>query len=85
MSHTIREKAALLARVKKIQGQFRALERSLEEERDCGEILHLIAAVRGATNGLMAEVFHEHLRAHVSSNRGSDIGELMTVVRSYLK
>jgi DNA-binding FrmR family transcriptional regulator len=85
MSHTIRGKLALLRRVKKIQGQFRALERALEEERDCADILHLIAAVRGATSGLMAEVFEEHLRAHVPSKATSDVDDLMVVVRSYLK
>ncbi len=86
MSHTVREKRALLARVHRIQGQFRALERALESERECGEILHLIAAARGATNGLMGEVLEEHLRAHVPSIEGeSTVDELVGVVRSYLK
>ncbi|HEY5340611.1 MAG TPA: metal/formaldehyde-sensitive transcriptional repressor [Candidatus Aquilonibacter sp.] len=86
MSHTIREKRALLARVRRIQGQFRAVERALEEERECGEILHLIAAARGATNGLMGEVFEEHLRAHLPSLKGdAAVEDLVGVVRSYLK
>jgi DNA-binding FrmR family transcriptional regulator len=86
MSHTVREKRALLARVRRIQGQFRALERALESERECAEILHLIAAARGATNGLMGEVLEEHLRTHVPSVKGdSAIDDLVGVVRSYLK
>ncbi len=86
MSHTVRRKSALLARVRRIQGQLRALERALEEERDCGQILHVIAAARGATNGLMGEVLEEHLRAHVPSVKGeTTVDDLIGVVRSYLK
>jgi DNA-binding FrmR family transcriptional regulator len=86
MSHTVGQKRPLLARVHKIQGQFRALERALEGDRECSEILHLIAAARGATNGLMAEVLEDHLRAHVPTmDDGSAIDDLVGVVRSYLK
>lgn len=38
MSHTVGQKRPLLARVRKIQGQFRALERALEGDRECSEI-----------------------------------------------
>ena len=37
MSHTIRNKASLLARVGRIRGQVEALERALEEEKGCRE------------------------------------------------
>ncbi len=56
MGHTAHNKTRLLNRVKRIRGQVEGLERGLEEGRDCGEVLQLIAAVRGAVNGLMAEV-----------------------------
>ncbi len=86
MSHTVRQKSALLARVRRIQGQFRALERALESERECAEVLHLIAAAKGATSGLMAEVLEDHLRAHLPSLKGdSSVDALVGVVRSYLK
>jgi DNA-binding FrmR family transcriptional regulator len=85
MSHTVRGKRPLLARVRKIQGQLRALEQALEDERECGDILHLIAAARGATNGLMAEVLEDHLRAHVPNAESSAVDDLVGVVRSYLK
>ena len=90
MSHTIRNKANLLARVRRIRGQVEALERALEEERGCSEIMQQIAAFRGAATGLMTEVIEEHVRTHVanpSSNasreRGAD--ELVEVVRAYLR
>ena len=50
MSHTIREKNKLLARVRRIRGQIEAVERALEAEIGCADVLQLIASVRGATN-----------------------------------
>lgn len=91
VSHTIRDKAKLLARVRRIRGQVEALERSLEAEKSCAEVLHQIAAVRGAIGGLMAEVIEDHIRAdianpaisHAKRREGAD--ELSDVVRTYLK
>lgn len=92
MSHTIRNKTSLLGRVRRIRGQVEALERALEEEKGCTEIMQQIAAFRGAAAGLMTEVIEEHLRTHVASasitsnaarSRGAD--ELIEVVRSYLR
>ena len=90
MGHTIRDKAKLLARVRRIKGQCEAVERALETEHGCGAVLQLIAAARGAMNGLMAEVLEQHLRTHVLDGatpraRDAAAGELVDVVRAYLK
>ena len=92
MSHTSRQKEKLVNRVRRIRGQLEAVERALESENSCTEVLHLLAGARGAMNGLMAEVIEDHIREHVVSPsiqteeeraRGAD--ELIDVVRSYLK
>lgn len=92
MSHTVRNKASLLARVGRIRGQVEALERALQEEKGCAQIMQQIAAFRGAANGLMTEVIEEHVRTHVanpsitsnaSRSRGAD--ELLEIVRAYLR
>ena len=90
MGHTIREKRKLLARVRRIKGQCEAIERSLEGEDGCSQTLQLIAGARGAMNGLMAEVLEEHVLAHVlrapsPRDREDAAGELLDVVRAYLK
>jgi len=92
MSHTIREKSRLVARVRRIRGQVEALERALEAEKGCAEILHQIAAARGAINGLMAEVLEEHIRTHIAdpaitrdAERTAGADELIAVLRAYLK
>jgi DNA-binding FrmR family transcriptional regulator len=43
MSHTIREKQKLLARVRRIRGQVEAIERALEAEAGCEQVMHLLA------------------------------------------
>jgi DNA-binding FrmR family transcriptional regulator len=90
VSHTVRDKNKLLARVRRIRGQVEAIERSLEMENGCAPTLQLIASARGAMNGLMSEVLEEHVRTHVlaekptrSSAEAAD--ELVDVVRTYLK
>jgi len=92
MSHTIREKQKLLARVRRIRGQIEAIEHALEEEAGCETVMHLIAGIRGATSGLMAEVIEDHVRTHltdVDRKRGADgasaTDELVDVVRTYLR
>jgi DNA-binding FrmR family transcriptional regulator len=92
LAHTTREKAKLLARVRRIRGQIEAVERALESESSCTEVLQLLAATRGAMNGLMAEVIEDHIREHVASpsiesdaERAKGADELVEVVRSYLK
>ena len=91
MAHTIREKAKLLARVRRIRGQVEAVERALEGEAGCSDVLQQIAGVRGAINGLMAEVVEDHILMHVADHglgqkqRSEGAAELIDVVRTYLK
>ncbi len=91
MAHTVREKSKLLARVRRIRGQVEAVERALESELGCGDVLQLITSIRGAVNGLMAGVIEDHIRFHVIAPslsarvRDENADELIEVVRSYLR
>ena len=90
MSHTTREKSKLLARVRRIRGQVEALERALEAEEGCAEVLQQIAAVRGAISGLMVEVMEDHIETHLADSesdaqRRQGANELIEVVRAYLR
>ncbi len=92
MGHTIREKTRLLARVRRIKGQVEAVERALEQEIGCADVLMLVASLRGAVHGLSAEVMEDHIRNHVVNpdtdsdpERAKGAAELIEVVRTYLK
>jgi DNA-binding FrmR family transcriptional regulator len=92
MSHTVREKQKLLARVRRIKGQVDAIERALDGEAGCEQVMQLIAATRGAISGLMAEVVEDHVHTHlVDAKRypgalnSEAVEQLLDVVRTYLK
>lgn len=92
MTHTIRQKQKLLGRIRRIRGQAEAIERALEEESGCEEVMHLIAGMRGATAGLMAEVVEDHVRTHLVDTKKHPralnveaADKLLEVVRTYLK
>ena len=81
-----------MARVKRLKGQVEAIERALNAEAPCGEVLNLVASVRGAVNGLTVELIEDHAREHVSNpdtdedaDRAQGAADLIQVVRTYLK
>ncbi len=90
MSHTIHDKEKLLARIRRLKGQLEAVERALEDARPCGEVLQLLASVRGALSGLTGEVMREHLNEHVvhaenEDERARAAEELAQVLKTYLR
>lgn len=91
MPHTVRDHKKLLIRVRRIKGQAEALEQALARETECAAVLQQIAAIRGAVNGLMAEVLEAHIREHLGpeavspKERREDLEQVVQVLRTYLK
>ena len=90
MAEISRERTKLLNRARRMRGQIDALERALHENRDCHEVLMLLAAVRGGINSLMGEVLEDHIRLHLLQEGGASLTpelgeELIDLVRAYLK
>lgn len=92
MTHTVRDKQKLLARVRRIRGQVEAIERALETEAGCERVMHLLAGTRGAIAGLMAEVVEQHVRTHLVDDtthpgalNAEAAEQLLDVVRTYLR
>lgn len=90
MSHTTKDKKKLLSRIRRIKGQTEAIERALEGDGECEDILQLVASCRGALNGLMAELIEGHVRFHVLSPEQKTLpsqveaaDELISVVKRY--
>lgn len=63
----------------------------VREEADCTTVLHRVAAVRGAVNGVLDEIIAEHLEAHVTRSgltddeRAHGADELLAAIRRYSK
>ncbi|MEN5275566.1 metal/formaldehyde-sensitive transcriptional repressor [Brucella sp. TWI432] len=96
MPHSPEDKKRALTRLRRIKGQAEALERAVEEGTECAALLQQIAAMRGAANGLMAEVLESHFRETFGKARetiardavadpDAEIDEIMRILRTYLK
>jgi DNA-binding FrmR family transcriptional regulator len=89
--HVIESKQKLLNRVRRLRGQIDALERALEIDASCSEVMRLLTAARGAINGLMAEVVKDHIQMHMidprrkrSRDEKKAADELLGVLRTYI-
>ncbi|HWT61419.1 MAG TPA: metal/formaldehyde-sensitive transcriptional repressor [Ochrobactrum sp.] len=89
MPHSPEDKKRALTRLRRIKGQAEALERAVEAGTECAALLQQIAALRGAANGLMAEVLESHFREtfgqEAKTESDTQIDEIMRILRTYLK
>jgi DNA-binding FrmR family transcriptional regulator len=92
MSHVAAEKAKLLNRIRRLRGQIEAIERAIEADDECADVLQQATSCRGALDGFIAEVIEDHIREHMvdpSAGRESPQAlaaeELIEIVHQYLK
>ena len=64
MNHALRDKQKLLNRVRRIRGQVEAIERALEADASCADVMQQITSCRGAINGLLGVVVEDHIKTH---------------------
>ena len=91
MGHVASEKAKLLARLRRLRGQIEALERAVNADEECSNVLQQATSCRGALDGFIAEVIEDHIREHmIDPTAGSDDPrtqageELVAIVHAYL-
>ena len=60
------ERKAITARLRRIKGQVRGLERMVDEERYCIDILTQISAVTTALDGVALKILEGHVEHCVS-------------------
>lgn len=65
-------KHAIGSRLRRIEGQVRGLQKMIEEERYCAEVLMQLASVQEALRGTGRELLHKHLNHCVSKATVSD-------------
>ncbi|TCM68654.1 DNA-binding FrmR family transcriptional regulator [Acinetobacter calcoaceticus] len=87
MGHLQQDKK-ILNRVKRLQGQMRAIEENLQQDQhSCIDVLQQVAAVKGAVNGLMNELLELHLRHHVIADQDTinevEVQEFLKLIKRY--
>ena len=65
------DKDALAKRLHRIEGQVRGIERMVEDDRYCIDILTQIAATRAALDGVALKVLEDHVQ-HCVREGGED-------------
>ncbi len=88
MSHGYVEsdhKDALLKRLRRIEGQVRGIQKMVEEERYCIDVLTQLAAVTSALDGVGLLVLEDHVRHCVRSGGDEKVDELMEAVERLLR
>jgi DNA-binding FrmR family transcriptional regulator len=83
------EKRALVVRLRKIKGQIEAIEKMVEANADCADLLMQVVSARRALKSFSEEVLESHLHSCIE-NAGSASGgranvrSLITVLERYV-
>ncbi len=83
-------KEDIIRRLKKIEGQIKGIQRMVDGDQYCVDVLVQVAAVRAAVNRVGTLVFEHHsrgcMRAAVESNeQEAMIEELIGVLSKFIK
>jgi DNA-binding FrmR family transcriptional regulator len=81
-----KDRDALIRRLHRIEGQVRGIERMLEEDRYCIDVLTQISAVNTALESLAFKILDEHVRHCVAGAlRSGDEHEAATKTKELLE
>jgi DNA-binding FrmR family transcriptional regulator len=88
--HPPGEKRALQMRLRKIAGQIAAIERMVEEDRDCPDVLMQVVSARKALKSFAEVVIHTHTKECIEHAADPKEGrrklrELLTVLERYVE
>ncbi len=90
--HVAREKEKLLLRLRRLRGQVEAIERAVNADEECADVLRLATSCRGALDGFIAEVIEDHIREHMIDPKAARDDPrmlategLIEIVHQYLK
>ena len=69
------DKAAILARLKRVEGQIRGLQRMVDDDTYCIDVLTQVSAATRALESVAVQLMDDHLRHCVSHAIQSDDAE----------
>jgi DNA-binding FrmR family transcriptional regulator len=88
--HYAKQKQALITRIRRIEGQAKGVEKMIEEDRYCIDIVQQINALSSAADEVGLIVLQNHIEGCVTDaireQRGDDyIAELIATIRKAMK
>jgi len=75
------EKQKILNRLRRLEGQVRGLHKMVDEDRDCQEILTLLAGIKSALNATGDAVFESYIDRCQQKEQPVKAAEILKVVR----
>lgn len=89
INNDLETKEDIIKRLKRIEGQVRGIQKMVDEEQYCGDILTQVAAVRGAINKVGRIVLEKHSvmcieKASSSEDAKKALSELAKVIQSFI-
>ncbi len=63
MGSTHKHRKKVVDRLSRIEGHIRGIKKMVEEDRDCPELLHQIAAVKAALNKTGELILEDHIES----------------------
>jgi len=83
-------KEEILNRMKKIEGQVKGIQKMIEEDKCCGDIMIQISAIRSAINSVGGLIMERYVKACLkesvaSGNYDEKIEEVIKTIVKYVK
>lgn len=91
MSSYSHDKAKLLARLRRIEGQVRGVQKMIDEEQYCVDVLTQVSSVMAALQGVGLIVLEDHIQGCVRNALAAGepgdraVEELIDVVQRFVK
>ncbi|MCS7058834.1 MAG: metal-sensitive transcriptional regulator [Meiothermus sp.] len=74
-------KTRIVHRLRRLEGQVRGLQKMVEEERSCREILTLLSGVKSALDAVGEEILEAYLHQCQADPQAQAPGQLVEMVR----
>ena len=86
----MQDKDMLIKRLNRIEGQVKGIQKMVDEERYCIDILTQISAIRSAINKVGSIILENHIKGCVvnsikEDNSEASIEELMKTIDKFIK
>ena len=91
MSSYGNDKPGILARLRRMEGQLKGIQRMVEEDRYCVDVLNQLSSVIAATQRVAGIILQNHIRGCVNDALIRDehgdghIDELMTIIERFTR
>jgi DNA-binding FrmR family transcriptional regulator len=89
MASYLKDKKEILVRLRKLEGQLKGIQRMVEGEKYCVDVLNQLSAVVAATQKVATIILKDHIRGCVRDalihDESSDehVDELLTVIERF--